>query len=151
MKPLTRQQVASLTPQQQQEYVTKQRQAALTEMRNNPTAVAERLRARGATEEQVQRVFRTANVQYPSVEILPHKQVPRDPLEIGGSYTAPVTQIQGRAPAAAEMSEAQAEDILKGHLYTGKKKGTTASSFGNKIGESRSEAEKTKIRSKQND
>jgi len=127
MKPLTPDQLARMTPEQQQRYVQQQRLHALQEMKTNPTAVADRLRARGASEEQIQRVFSSANVPYSQVRTMPVQKVQpasatygkgaytteegtvvlpetpiqaRDPLERGGSYTAPVTQIKGRAPAA---------------------------------------------------
>ena len=45
------------------------RQRAIAEMRNNPTAVAERLRARGATEDQIAGLFENVGVRYPRVDV----------------------------------------------------------------------------------
>ena len=45
------------------------RRRAIEEMRNNPTAVAERLRARGATEDQIAGLFANVGVRYPRVDV----------------------------------------------------------------------------------
>tara|TARA_R100000458_G_scaffold16164_1_gene13827 strand:- start:1873 stop:2433 length:561 start_codon:yes stop_codon:yes gene_type:complete len=45
------------------------RRRAIEEMRNNPTAVAERLRARGANEDQIAGLFSNVGVTYPRVDI----------------------------------------------------------------------------------
>mgnify|MGYP005827765417 CR=1 FL=1 len=62
-------QPAGMTDAQLQAHLAKQRQQALTEMQANPTAVAERMRAAGASEDDIASVFQRAGVSYPRVDV----------------------------------------------------------------------------------
>lgn len=62
-------QPAGMTDAQLQANLEKQRQQAITEMQANPTAVAERMRAAGASEDDIASVFQRAGVSYPRVDV----------------------------------------------------------------------------------
>jgi|TARA_R110002020_G_scaffold81727_2_gene202755 hypothetical protein len=118
------------TDEQLQQRMEGLRQQALMEMQTNPDAVKQRLRARGATEEQIAGLFANVGIKLPvspqpgqvvSSQSAQTMAVP--PVQYVQPVAAPAPQVAVAPQATAPMSD---EDILKGGMYVQPPQGTTA-------------------------
>ena len=100
------------TDEQLQQKMEGLRQQALMEMQTNPNAVMQRLRARGASDEQIAGLFSNVGINFPTgptpgQTVLPTQQIQPASAQYGaGAYTTPsgqaVLPTQQIQPASAQ-------------------------------------------------
>ena len=121
------------TDEQLQQKMEGLRQQALMEMQTNPNAVMQRLRARGASDEQIAGLFSNVGINVPTgptpgQTVLPTQQIQPASAQYGaGAYTTPSGQaVLPTIPIVAGAPPPSDEDILKGGMYVQPQQGTMA-------------------------